>query len=108
MKVRSWSFLCLLGKGMVENHQVWTVEEGQKSECIPTNVDANLPNVIGVDQLLEVLAGDKLQFLNQMQCPSDFGSLPSSYGVEKLFDRAVSRCCAIKADLSHADKLTNM
>ena len=63
---------------MVEDHQVWTVEEGQKSECIPTNVDANLPNVIGVDQLLEVLAGDKLQFLNQMQCPSDFGSLPAA------------------------------
>ena len=108
MKVRSWSFLGLLGKGMVEDHQVWTVEEGQKSERIPTNVDANLPDVIGVDQLLEVLAGDKLQFLNQMQCPSDFGSLPSSYGVKKLFDRAVAGCCAIKADLSHANKLTNM
>lgn len=93
---------------MVEDHQVWTVEEGQKSERILTNVDANFPNVISADQLLEVLAGDKLQFLNQMQCPSDFGSLPSSYGVKKLFDRAVAGCCAIKADLSHANKLTNM
>ena len=93
---------------MVEDHQVWTVEEGQKSERILTNVDANLPNVISADQLLEVLAGDKLQFLNQMQCPSDFGGLPSSYGVKKLFDRAVAGCCAIKSDLSHANKLTNM
>ena len=89
---------------MVEDHQVWTVEEGQKSERISTNVDANLPNVISVDQLLEVLAGDKLQFLNQMQCPSDFGSLPSSYGVEKLFDRAVAGCYIIKNSRSSYGK----
>ena len=60
---------------MVQNHKLGTVEESQESESVSTHPNTDLPNIIRIDQFLEILRRYRLQFFDQAHNPGHFCGL---------------------------------
>ena len=83
-------------------------EEAKYPKDATTELRTYFPNVLGVNQFLEVLAGHNVQFFNQAQYPYDFLGLLARQGVQELLDRAISGFGSIEVDCSHTDMLAEM
>lgn len=65
-------FLRLLLERVCQHDQLAPTEETQHPERVSTDIDPDLPDVIRVDQFLEILGRHMFQVTNHTQHPSDF------------------------------------
>ena len=61
----------LLHEPMCQDQSVATMIEAQYAICVATEDHPTLPNFIGRSQLLEVLNRNRVQFLEELEYPSD-------------------------------------
>jgi len=65
-----------------------------------------LPEAIGIDQLLEVLGGYRVQLFHQAQHPNHFLCLLTGESIKELLDRTVTGSGPVEVDLAHPARLT--
>jgi hypothetical protein len=59
-------------KTMCFNHDIGTIKESNKPEYVRSSGSPNLPEVLGVNQFLEIPLGHLNKIFNQLKNPSHF------------------------------------
>ena len=102
----AWNFFSLLCKATGKHQESAPVEETEEPKGVSPILSPHFPKILGIDELLEVLSGDGLQFLDQAQHPDHFLSLLPIQRAETLLNGTVTGLGPVEADFAHSDRVT--
>ncbi len=97
--------LRLLLKGVRQHHQLASKEESQYPEGVPSNVNTDFPDIVRIDQFLEVIGRHTFQIPNHTQHPSHLLNGLVRQFIEMILHRAMPRRGGVEPDLFHLQQV---
>jgi len=66
------NFLSFFLEGVIKNHKFSAMQETENPENVVAHLHSNLPDIFSTNKFLEVLGGNNIKFLYQLEHPNNF------------------------------------